>query len=375
MLDAKKRTWAQVSVSAIQYNYGKMRQRIPENCKFMGVVKGNAYGHGGFQVAKMLQRYGCDYLAVACLDEAEDLRNNGVTLPVLILCSTVPEFVGRVVDCGATQTINSLESAKEISRLLEKSGKTMKVHLKLETGMGRTGFNVKQGDVSEVVRALKLPGFEIEGVYTHFAMSDDSEGEEYTRAQFKRFTEAVSKIEEEWGNKFAIKHCANSGVVVNYPEMYLDMIRPGIALYGIYPGAHEKGLKLTPAMELKTRIIDVHDIEPGDTVSYGCSFKADKKMRIAVLPIGYADGLHRVLSGKIEVIVGDKRCRQVGCICMDMCMVDVTNVENVSVGDIATIFGHERNEIIRVGDVAEKAGTISYEVLSSISHRVPRFYI
>lgn len=374
MLDAKKRTWAQVSVSAIQYNYGKMRAKLPEGCKFMGVVKANAYGHGGVQVAKMLQRYGCDYFAVACLDEAEELRKNGITLPILILGGTVPEFAERIVDCGATQTISNLESAKEFSRVLEKTGKTMKIHIKLETGMGRTGFNVKNGDIADAVRAVKLPNFDVEGIFTHFAVSDEPDGEEYTRAQFKCFTEAAEKIEKESGVKFAIKHCANSGVMVNYPEMYLDMVRPGIALYGIYPGAHEKGLELTPVMELKSRIIDVHEIEAGETVSYGCTFKADKKMRVAVLPIGYADGLHRVLSGKMEVIVGDKRCKQIGRICMDMCMVDVTEVPDVKIGDIATIFGHEREEILRVTEVAEKAGTISYEILSNVAPRVPRFY-
>lgn len=172
MLDTKKRTWAQISVSAIQYNYGKMREKLPEGCKFMGVVKANAYGHGGVQVAKMLQRYGADYLAVATLDEAEELRREGLTLPILILGATIPEFAERVVAIDATQTITSLDVAKETSSLLAKAGKTMKVHIKLETGMGRTGFNVKKGDVSEVIKAVGMPGFDVEGIFTHCAVSD-----------------------------------------------------------------------------------------------------------------------------------------------------------------------------------------------------------
>ena len=374
MLDTKKRTWAQISVSAIQYNYGKMREKLPEGCKFMGVVKANAYGHGGVQVAKMLQRYGADYLAVATLDEAEELRREGLTLPILILGATIPEFAERVVAIDATQTITSLDVAKETSSLLAKAGKTMKVHIKLETGMGRTGFNVKKGDVSEVVKAVGMPGFDVEGIFTHCAVSDAADGEEYTRAQFKCFLDAVDKIEKEAGIQFKLRHCANSGVMVNYPEMYLDMVRPGIALYGVYPGSREKGLKLTHVMELKSRIVEVHEIEAGETVSYGRTFTAEKKMKVAVLPIGYGDGLHRVLSNKLEVIVGDKRCRQIGTICMDMCMVDVTDVENVKVGDIATIFGHDYNEILPVTEIAEKAGTISYEILTDIAARVPRFY-
>lgn len=374
MLDAEKRTWAQVSVGAIRNNYENMRLKLPEGCKFLGVVKANAYGHGAVQVAKMLQEYGCDYLAVACLDEAEELRAAGLKLPILILGATVPEFAQRVADCGATQSIGSLEAAKEFSHVLQKAGKTVKVHIKLETGMGRTGFNVKHGDVSEAVQAVLLPGLDIEGVFTHFAVSDEPDGEEYTRAQFKLFMDATEKIEKDSGIHFSIKHCANSGVMVNYPDMYLDMVRPGIALYGVFPGAHEKGLELTPAMELKSRIVELHDLEPGETVSYGCTFKAERKTRVAVLPIGYADGLHRVLSGRLEVLVCGVRCKQIGRICMDMCMVDVTDVPNVQVGDVATIFGKDNEAIICVTELAEKAGTISYEILSNIAARVPRFY-
>ena len=375
MLEDKKRTWAEVKISAIGWNYDEMRAKLPRGCRFMGMVKADAYGHGAVEIARYLERIHCDYLAVACIDEAEELRKAGNKLPILVLGTTNPEFADRVIKLGVTQTVGSLEAAKEYSSIAGKLGEKMKIHLKLETGMGRLGFNVKNGDVSQAVEALKLPNFEAEGVFTHFAVSDELCKDDYTRKQFKTFLSAVEKIENASNMHFAIKHCANSGAMINYPEMYLDMVRPGLALYGMYPGDEEGGLRLAPAMEIKSRIIAVSEYEAGDKISYGCTFTADKKMKIAVLPIGYADGLHRVLSGKIDVLIHGQRCRQIGRICMDMCMVDVTDLPNVASGDVATIFGHDGEETISVNELAEKAGTISYEIVCAVSPRVPRVYI
>jgi len=375
MLEEKKRTWAEIKISGIGYNYYSMRAKLPRDCKFMGVVKADAYGHGAIQIARYLEIIHCDYLGVACIDEAEELRKAGNKLPILILGTTPAEFADRLIKLNVTQTIGSLENAKEFSQVISKLGGTLKIHLKLETGMGRQGFDVKNGDVSEVVAALALPGFEAEGVFTHFAVSDEPEKDEYTRKQFKTFLEAIEKIEKTSGVHFAIRHCANSGAMINYPEMYLDMVRPGLALYGMFPNGKKEKLDLAPAMELKSRIIAVTEHEAGDCISYGCTFTADKKTRIAVLPIGYADGLHRILSGKIDVLIHGQRCRQIGRICMDMCMVDVSNIPDVKVGEIATIFGHDgKEEVITVEELAEKAGTISYEMVCAVSQRVPRVY-
>jgi alanine racemase len=241
--------------------------------------------------------------------------------------------------------------------------------------MGRAGFDIKNGDLSGAVSALSLPNFEVEGIYTHFAAADEISKEDYTQRQFELFTDAIREIEKKSGVQFEIRHCANSGAVINYPQTYLDMVRPGIALYGIFPGSEAKGIRLAPAMELKSRIIAVTEHEAGDYISYGCAFRTEKKMRLAVLPIGYADGLYRSLSNKLDVLVRGRRCRQVGRICMDMCMVDVSDVPDVKVGEIATLFGHDKREVISVNELAEKAGTISYEMLCSISQRVPRVYI
>ncbi|MEG2382075.1 MAG: alanine racemase [Oscillospiraceae bacterium] len=374
MLEEKTRTWAEVKLSAIQYNYYSIKQNLPENCKFLGVVKANAYGHGAVGVAKMLERVSCDYLAVACLDEALELRNAGISTPILILGYTNPMFAEKLIANNITQILGSFEAAKAYSKAIGEKGK-LKIHIKLETGMGRTGFDVRHGNIDEVLAALKFPCFEAEGICTHFAVSDEPEREEYTQKQFKIFVNSVTKIEESWGRNFEIKHCANSAAVLNYPEMSLDMVRPGLILYGLYPTKEKGKIPVAPAMELKSRIVAITELQAGESVSYGCTFTATEKTRLAVLPIGYADGLHRVLSNKMEVIINDTRAKQVGRICMDMCMVDITSIPTAKVGDIATIFGHDDDEVISVNELAENAGTISYEMVCSISSRVPRSFI
>lgn len=378
MLEEKKRAWAEVKISAIQYNYYKFKELVPQNCKVMAVVKADAYGHGAAKVARFLEKIKCDYLAVATLDEAAQLRDSGIKTPVLILGCTPAELIGRVAELDCTQALVSPEAAKAYSRVLTKEGKTLRVHIELDTGMGRTGFGVKNGDVSAAVAALKLPGFEVEGVFTHFAVADEPEKDDYTKKQFETFTAAVEKLEAESGVKFAIRHCANSAAALTHPEMCLDMVRVGISLYGILPVKPRGDIDLARVMEVKTRVLQVMDLAAGESVSYGCTFTADKPMKVAVVALGYADGLHRILSGKIDFIINDRRCPQIGTICMDMCMVDVTGVEDVKAEDVAVYFGHEPRtgrQLITVDEIAEKAGTIPYEILCSVSSRVKRLYI
>ena len=372
MLEDKKRSWAEVKLSEIEHNYFAIRERLPKNCKFMGVVKADAYGHGAVQIARYLEILKCDYLSVACIDEAAELRTAGNQLPILVLGTTRPEFSDHLFELDAAQTVGDLELAEAYSSAAVRLGKTLKVHLKLETGMGRLGFDVKNGGIDEALAALRLPGLEPEGVFTHFAAPDELGKDAYTKKQFRVFTEAVDRLEAISGVHFAIRHCANSGAVINYPEMHLDMVRPGIALYGMYPGPDTGGLRLSPAMELKSRIAAVSGHEAGDCISYGCTFTAEKRMRVAVLPIGYADGLHRALSGKLDVLIHGQRCRQLGRICMDMCMVDVSDVPEAAPGDIATIFGQDGKAVISADEIAEKAGTISYEVFCALTKRIPR---
>lgn len=372
MIDRFARTWAEVSLDAITVNYHALRNKIGDR-KLLGVVKANAYGHGAVQIAEHLQKLGCDYLAVACIQEAEELRNGGITLPILILGRTDPAYTEDIIRLDITQSVGDTETAREFSKRALAIGGTVKAHLKLDSGMGRLGFKCHGGVADDaMLEALTLPGLAFEGVFTHFAVSDVPGGEEYTLRQLREFTSTVSALEQRWNRKFALRHCANSGATLDYESAYLDMVRPGILMYGCYPG---NGIGLKPVMSLKTKLVQTRYFEKGDTVSYGRIFTAQESVRIGVIPVGYADGLPRIVSGKIDVLINGVRCRQVGRICMDMCMVDLSNAPEAKVGDIVTVFGCDGDEEITADELAGKADTISYEMLCAVSPRVPRVYI
>ncbi len=372
MDDRKKRTWAEIDLGAIAHNYRVMRAALPDGCRFLGVVKADAYGHGAVPVSKLLERLGCEYLAVACLDEARQLREAGIGLPILILGYTPPEYAPELCALSVTQAVGSLEAAAALNDALEGSDHTLKVHLKLETGMGRTGFRAFGAwKALPAATAVRMPHLDAEGVFTHFCVSDaDEQTRGFTHVQLERFQDAIKAIELRSGHTFSIRHCTNSGAMLSFPETYMDMVRPGVSLYGMYPGPDRARFDLIPAMTLKTRVAYVERHEPGDTVSYGRTFTAERPSEIAVLPIGYADGLHRTLSNKLTVCINGRHVPQVGRICMDMCMADVTGL-GVKPGDEAEIFGRE----MPIDDVAEKAGTIHYELTCAVSPRVPRIYV
>jgi alanine racemase len=366
-----KRTWAEISLKNIEHNYNCLRGLLPAGVGLMGVVKADSYGHGAVPVARRLQDLGCEYLAVTTIDEASELRENGVRMPILVLSPTPAEYAGELARLRLTQAVGDIETAREMSSLLSRLGLELKAHIKLETGMGRTGFTAgDEGAFRELLELLALPGLRAEGVFTHFAVSECA-GDPFSRRQYIRFSDTVSRLENESGHKFALKHCSNSGAALNFRAFDLNMVRPGIALYGMYPGEKAGGIELRPAMELKTRVAAITFRKAGDTVSYGRAYTAVRDIRVAVLPIGYADGLHRILSGKMEVLINSKKAPQIGRICMDMCMADVTDIPECRVGDVATIFGAG----LPAEELAEKAGTINYEIVCSVSKRVPRVYI
>lgn len=375
MDDLQKRTWAEVSLKNIRHNYEAIRSTLPHGCRFLGVVKADAYGHGALAVSEMLQQAGADYLAVSCLDEAMELRSNGITMPILILGHTPPKYTDILIENNISQTISCLAKAAEYSNAAVKTGKELKIHIKLDTGMSRLGF-LCAGDyydegLQNVISACRLPGLIHEGIYTHFAVSDeDGEvNEEYTREQFRLFTSFVEDLNKKAGIQFEIRHCANSGATLNYPEMALDMVRPGLLLYGYGDTKGKLGLK--PAMRLVTTVSTIKIYQPGTSVSYGRRYVTDKKERMGVLAIGYADGLPRASSNKCSYAVSGGLAPQRGSICMDMCMVDLSGLPQVDVGSEVEIFG-EKNSIYKL---SEAAGTIPYEILCAISKRVPRVYI
>lgn len=368
------RTWAEIDLGNLEHNYRALRACAPGS-KFLGVVKANAYGHGAIPVAKKLEELGADYLAVACINEALELRSAGIEMPILILGATPPELADVVVEHDITQAVFTEELAEALSQAAEKRGVRAKVHVKVDTGMSRLGVLCHDAAecADEVASICALPNLEREGIFTHFANADGDE--EYTMLQFTRFLDLLDLLENKYNLKFQIRHCAASAAVLNYPCTHLDMVRPGIALYGHYPDPSCEGLDgpgLLPVMTLKSRVAAVRTLPEGTPVSYGCTNSfSHGGGRVAVLPIGYADGLHRVLSNESSVFLAGQSRPVMGRVCMDMCMIALDDAADVKPGDVAEIFGLH----LPIERHAELAGTIQYELLCSVSPRVPRVYL
>ena len=368
-----RRTWTEIDLDHLLYNYHALRRRVGEGVKFLGVVKADAYGHGAVQVARTLEEAGADYLAVSSLDEARELREHGVTMPILILGHTPPEQVSELIRLHITQAVSAESKAEEYSAEAVRCGGTLKIHIKVDTGMSRLGFLCAgehfEGGVARIAHSCALPGLEAEGIFTHFAVSDEpgEENEAYTRAQFDLFCRVIDALAAQ-GRHFALRHCANSGAVTYYPDMWLDMVRPGILLYGLTEMAEQLGLK--SVMRLKTCVSTIKTYEAGTTISYGRLYRTERRTRVGVLPIGYADGFFRSFSNCLQVVTADGPAPILGRICMDMCMVDLTECPNVTVGDTVEIFGEENP----VNRLAAMAGTIPYEIVCAVSKRVPRIY-
>ncbi len=369
-----KRTWAEINLDNLAHNYHTIRKIAGKKVKFLGVVKADAYGHGAIHIAKALAELGADYLAVSSIDEAMELRQNDVSAPILILGHTPGEQVEKLLKYDITQTVSceakAIEYEKEASRL----GGRLKIHIKLDTGMSRLGFLCAGSHfddcIGAVLRSCNLPHLSAEGIFTHFSVSDDDipESIEYTKKQFELYTRVVNALSEK-GVSFEICHCANSGAFANYPETYLDMVRPGLLTYGYGEGAKRLGLR--PVMTEKTVIGTIKVLDSDTSVSYGRLYKTENRTRVGVLPIGYADGFFRSLSDGYEVLTPYGKAKVLGRICMDMCMIDLSDYPQSAVGDEIEIFG-ENNPIEAM---AKYAGTIPYEITCALSRRVPRVYI
>lgn len=369
-----KRTWAEINLDNLAHNYAVLRSKVGKDVKIMGIVKADAYGHGAIKISKTMCTLGFDYLAVSSLDEAQELRFAGISCPLLILGHTPPEMTDKLISLDITQTVTCLAKALEYSREAEKCNGTLKIHIKLDTGMSRLGFlcagNHFDTCIDSVSKAVTLPSIFAEGIFTHFSVADetDDDSKKYTHEQFDLFMRVVNALSEK-GHTFAIRHCANSGAVANYPETYLDMVRPGILSYGY--GECAKALGLLPVMSEKTIIGTIKVLDENTSVSYGRAYKTDNKTTIGVLPVGYADGLFRSLSNSHYVYTKAGKAKIIGRICMDMCMINLSGLENLQVGDEVEIFG----EHTTIEKMAECAGTIPYEIICALSKRVPRIYI
>ena len=375
-----KRTWAEVSLDNLEHNYRAIKNHIPEGCRFLGVMKADAYVHGAVPLSHALCELGAEYLAVSNLEEAIQLRRGGVRAPMLILGYTPASFADTMVFMDITQEVHSLEYAKELDTALAGTNYILNVHLKLDTGMTRIGFFAYDHErtLPELLEVCGLPHLHVEGVFTHFCVADSKapEDEAFTRTQYARFTAMLDALAAH-GIRPELRHCASSGATILYPELALDMVRPGIATYGHAPSEDAEGiLDLRPLMTVRTTVAQLREIPAGTSISYGRTYTAERDMRVAVLPIGYADGLLRGLSGKVSFRIRGKMARSVGRICMDMCMVDVSEIPGIRVGDEAALFGYDTDgTLLPCERIAQQAGTISYEILCGISKRIPRIYM
>ncbi len=369
-----KRTWAEISLDNLTHNFETIRRQVGPKAKLLGVVKADAYGHGAVRVAKHLERLGAGYLAVSNLDECEELRVNGIMLPILMLGFTPADQAERILKNDMTQAVPNLAIAEAYSSAAVHAGGTMKVHIKLDTGMGRLGFQCDDAhfdaSLRDILKILTLPGLDVEGVFTHFCVSDEAADEfvEFTKVQHDRFLRMIDAAETQGNFRFRLHHCCNAGGIASYPEWAWDMVRCGIILYGTGDLAERMGMK--PVMTVKTTVSTIKDFDPDTSISYGRQFFTTRPSRIAVLPIGYADGLFRALSGKLRVLTPYGEAQQVGRICMDMCMIDVTDLPQLRVCDEIEVFGEHQ----LIETAAKQCGTISYELLCAVSKRVPRYY-
>ncbi|MBQ7197130.1 MAG: alanine racemase [Synergistaceae bacterium] len=373
---ATSRTWAEINLANLEHNFKILKSLLNPGAKFLAVCKADAYGHGVIACAKKLQACGADWIAVASVVEGVELRENGITLPILCLGQANPELASLMCEHEITQAVGDFENGKALSDYARLVGKKIKIHVKIDTGMSRTGFYWPESDsdkastAAEIKNLCELPGLEAEGLFTHFAAADEDEN--FTRLQLKKFLDAKNTL-AALGLAFKISHAAASVGVLNYPEAHLDIGRFGLVLYGYAStdtGNEGSTLGLKPVMKVKSKITAVRKLPTGTTISYGRTFTLKRDSVIAVLPIGYADGLPRVLSNEFSVKIHNSLCPILGRICMDMCMADVTDLEGVKPGDVATIFDEDLIPL-----AAKNSGTIIHEIVCSPSPRVPRVFI
>ena len=365
--------WAEVYLNRIVHNMHEIRRLVREPCELMAVVKADGYGHGALPVAGAALLAGASRLAVAIPEEGVILREGGISSPILVLGSVLPEQAEVIVRNFLTATVFDLPLAHALSAEARRQGRNVRVHLKVDTGMGRVGL-FPHDVVPFVHQVMCLPHLEIEGIYTHFATADEGE-KTYAFQQLKLFEKVLKEIKAA-EIQIPLRHAANSAAILNLPESHLDMVRPGIILYGINPLEGEPpSITLEPALSWKAKIAYLKQVPTGTGISYGRTHITRGSAWIATLPLGYADGLSRALSNRGEVLIRGQRASIVGRVCMDQCMVDVSQIAGVQVGDEAVLIGSQGRERLSAEEIAQKIGTIGYEVLCNIGKRVPRVYV
>lgn len=375
-MEQHNRVCARIDLDAILHNMEQMRDRIGEGARIIAVVKADGYGHGAIPLAEMFEElpYVWGY-AVACLEEGTELRENGIKKPVMVLGCVFPDQYKEMLENDIRPTVYTEEMAQAISEEAQRQGKTAYLHIKIDTGMGRLGFPVNEKSADAIARISRLPHVKTEGMFTHFAKADESD-KTYTLMQHDRFMK-MKQMMEERGTEIRYFDCDNSAGIIDLPGMTHDLARAGISTYGMYPSdeVDKTAVVLKPALTLISHVTYVKDVEPGASISYGGTFTARERMRVATIPVGYADGYPRSLSGKGYVLIHGKRAKILGRVCMDQFMVDVTDIPQTAFMDEVTLIGRDGDETITVEDLAALSGRFNYEFVCCISKRVPRVYI
>ncbi len=371
-----REAWIEIDLEALRHNVTVFKKHLSPGSCIMGIIKADAYGHGASRLAPVLEKEGVSHFGVALLQEAIALRESGVTLPILILGHTPIEDFPEAVARDLTLTLYAPEEARALDKVARNVGKPARVHLKIDTGMGRIGFLPTDDSIEEIREIISLRHLDVEGIYSHQAWADNPDGS-FAQEQFSRFQKFLNALSER-GVQFKIRHMANSATTINYPHMHLDLVRIGISLYGLYPDvemARRPKITLRPVMRVKAKLVHVKEVPKGTPISYGCTFITPRESRIGTVPMGYTDGIPRALSNRGEVLVHGRRCPIVGRVCMDQFMVDVTDVEGCDRGEEIVFLGKQGEETISADDIAEKVETINYEIVSRMSPRLPRIYL
>jgi alanine racemase len=377
----------EIDLGAIAQNVAGLRKITSPHAKVMAVVKADAYGHGAKKVAETALKNGAEVLGVARINEAIALRQAGFTVPIQIFGYTPPSLADTLIRHELTQTVFSYQSASALSEIAISKGKKIKIHIKVDTGMGRLGLvtdcgaiscsdiNLTENSLKQVESIMRLRGVIAEGIMTHFA-SADSADKSYARKQFSIFMDFIDRLKKK-GIEFSVRHSANSAALMELPETHLDLVRPGISIYGLYASDEVDGniIKLKPAMALKTHVAHVKKIPEGFSVSYARTYCTRKTTTVATVSLGYADGFSRLLSSCGSMLVRGKRAGVIGRVCMDLTMLDVSHIPHVVVGDEVVVFGAQEDEYIHVDEIARTLDTINYEIVSTITARVPRIYV
>ncbi len=369
------RCYAEVSLEAIRHNILEVKKRIPDNVKLLAVVKANAYGHGAVPVAEALEDL-VDFYAVAMLEEAAELREAGITHPILILGYTSPSQYEELLQLDVRPCIYDLHTARALSETAGRLGLTAKPHIAVDTGMTRIGFQVTEEEADRIAEIAGLPNLEVEGLFTHLSCADMTD-KTHSRGQFAQYAAMLDMLQER-GVSIPVRHICNSAAVMEFDDDRYDMVRAGIVQYGIYPSEEvdKTRMDLIPALAWKSHVIHVKEVGPGKGVSYGATYVTDQPVtKIATVSAGYADGYPRALSNQGRVLIHGHSAPILGRVCMDQMMVDVTDIPDVQVEDVVTLIGRDGEECIPVEEVADPAGRFNYEMLCTVSSRVPREYV